>query len=549
MADRVDRLIIELKSDEWAGRCLAAVPLGDIGDHRAVEPLIKALEDDVLEVRGCAALSLGKIGDHRAAEPLIKALEDGVFQVRATAAVALGKIGDARAVEPLVKALEDGVFQVRGCAAVALGKIGDARAVGSLTAALADKEGRVSDSARVALTMIAEKVKAEQRDNLQTTQVQQPVGPKRQVLKVPQSREEWENILDRMTPHDPGNNWYRSPNIPEKKLDRAIRKYAPTLKHDDVLALSEDTFLGLLTAGCLLTVEGVWHINSRGDMVRWSDITEAKPAGSISIAVELSLADGSEVSISILRSAVRDRLVKLFKRLAKSREASSGLLDPSNQATGNEQRLDYLSRETEKDPQNIDAWRDKGNVLRLLKRYEEAMDCYDQVLKMNPSDYMALGNKGDLLCELKRYEDATVCLSQALKAAPDNDDAVIRKSASKTWYNWGNELAHRDRDESLRCYDEALRIDPGHCPAWANKGLILKELGRYEEAIRCYDKALEIDSKDIPSLCNKAVALTHFGRIDEALRLCDEALRIKPNDEIPKKVRNWVESRKQTSTQ
>ena len=40
-----------------------------------------------------------------------------------------------------------------------------------------------------------------------------------------------------------------------------------------------------------------------------------------------------------------------------------------------------------------------------------------------------------------------------------------------------------------------------------NKGLALKNLGKYQEAIEWYDKALKIDPNDIYALNNKGLAL------------------------------------------
>lgn len=56
--------------NEHVMRFVAANYLGDIGDPKAVPPLLKALEDPFFNVRRCAALALGKIGDPRAIEPL-----------------------------------------------------------------------------------------------------------------------------------------------------------------------------------------------------------------------------------------------------------------------------------------------------------------------------------------------------------------------------------------------------------------------------------------------------------------------------------------------
>jgi len=84
-------------------------------------------------VRRAAAQALGEIGDARAVEPLIAALsEEGLCQA---AVEALGKIGDARAVEPLIGILDKISFSLEsGAVARALGDIGDPRAVKALIA-------------------------------------------------------------------------------------------------------------------------------------------------------------------------------------------------------------------------------------------------------------------------------------------------------------------------------------------------------------------------------------------------------------------------------
>ena len=54
-------------------------------------------------VRGSASIALGQIGDARAVEPLIVALKDKKLDVRTRAARALVQIGDARAVHQLAE--------------------------------------------------------------------------------------------------------------------------------------------------------------------------------------------------------------------------------------------------------------------------------------------------------------------------------------------------------------------------------------------------------------------------------------------------------------
>jgi HEAT repeat protein len=134
--DRIEELINRLTSKGWESRCHAAETLGEIGDTRAVEPLIHALKNNYTNVREKIAEALGKIGKP-ALMPLIHALDVGASHVRGYAARALVRIPDTRAVEPLIHALlNDENNDVRKETAKALGKIRDARAVEPLITAL-----------------------------------------------------------------------------------------------------------------------------------------------------------------------------------------------------------------------------------------------------------------------------------------------------------------------------------------------------------------------------------------------------------------------------
>jgi HEAT repeat protein len=165
----VQGLILALKSKDPTVQYDAAEALGNLGDARAVVPLITALKNDELsgvrwkaaealskigapavdgliealqhhddDVRWKAAIALGEIGDPRGVEPLIALLCDKDRFVKSRAAYALGLIGEM-AVDPLIHALREGDGNLRWGAAIALGKIRDPRAVEQLIRALADK--------------------------------------------------------------------------------------------------------------------------------------------------------------------------------------------------------------------------------------------------------------------------------------------------------------------------------------------------------------------------------------------------------------------------
>jgi HEAT repeat protein len=153
-APAVESLIDALRHHDSLVRQVAARGLGQIGDARAVEPLIGALRGRE-DVRAVAAQALGQIDDGRAVEPLISALKDGGSNVRAAAARALGQLGDVQAVDRLIGALKDHESSVRQAATLALGEIGDARAVEPLIGALKGRED-VRSATAAALGEIAD---------------------------------------------------------------------------------------------------------------------------------------------------------------------------------------------------------------------------------------------------------------------------------------------------------------------------------------------------------------------------------------------------------
>jgi tetratricopeptide (TPR) repeat protein len=66
-------------------------------------------------------------------------------------------------------------------------------------------------------------------------------------------------------------------------------------------------------------------------------------------------------------------------------------------------------------PDYHDAWSNRGNALRKLERYEEAIASYDQAIKFKPDFYQAWCNRGFTLNELEKYEEAMKNLPKQLK--------------------------------------------------------------------------------------------------------------------------------------
>ncbi|HMA36537.1 MAG TPA: HEAT repeat domain-containing protein [Chloroflexia bacterium] len=164
----VGELIDQLATGEAGDddtRAEAAFALGQIGDPRAVEPLIAALRDEDTVVRTEAAAALGALGDRRAVEPLIRALYDTQWEVRSNAALSLGALGDHRAFAHLLTTLYDANEEVRFWTARALGDLGDPAALPALQQMQQQDrgttpEGPIQAAAAQAIASIQEKGRA-----------------------------------------------------------------------------------------------------------------------------------------------------------------------------------------------------------------------------------------------------------------------------------------------------------------------------------------------------------------------------------------------------
>jgi transcription termination factor NusA len=165
----VEPLLVVLSEDEdQITRRRAAHALRCLGDKRQIDVLLAMLEDENPKFRREAAKAVGKLKDKRAIDYLLAALEDEDLIVRRRAAQALGQLGDERAVDALLATIEDQEPTLRLTAARVLGKLGDERAVKSLLAAMKDEDPIVCRIAAESYAELYAHIALKQSDDEQT---------------------------------------------------------------------------------------------------------------------------------------------------------------------------------------------------------------------------------------------------------------------------------------------------------------------------------------------------------------------------------------------
>ncbi len=124
----IEPLVNALSDTDEGVRVPAACALAGFHDARAFDLLVRCLRESKDEYqRGSAAEALAKLGDHRAIDPLVKLLADDKEYVRKNAVTALGKLGGLQTVETVAKCLNDSGLDVQLAVAESLAELGDFR--------------------------------------------------------------------------------------------------------------------------------------------------------------------------------------------------------------------------------------------------------------------------------------------------------------------------------------------------------------------------------------------------------------------------------------
>ncbi len=150
------------------------------------------------------------------------------------------------------------------------------------------------------------------------------------------------------------------------------------------------------------------------------------------------------------------------------------------------------------------------------------INCYDHAIQLNPQDANAFNNRGNLLDDLDRKEEALSDYNKAIELNPQYANA---------FYNRGNLLKNLDRkEEALSDYNKAIELNPKDATAYNNRGILLENLDRKEEALSDYNKAIELNPQDANAFNNRGILLENLDRKEEALSDYNKAIQLNPKD-------------------
>jgi len=183
-----------------------------------------------------------------------------------------------------------------------------------------------------------------------------------------------------------------------------------------------------------------------------------------------------------------------------------------------DQAFEAFDTVVELDPEDADAWVNRGMALAEVDRHLEAIVSYDRALKLSPDDVDAWANKGNSLQVTGKLDDAIVCYNSAINIDPEN---------LASHYGLCESLYHQEQyEESLNFAENALQLDPTLAPAWVFKAISLSQQGHNRHALDAIEKAAVLEPESPETWNNRGEILGLLNRLDEARESFERALNL-----------------------
>jgi tetratricopeptide (TPR) repeat protein len=143
----------------------------------------------------------------------------------------------------------------------------------------------------------------------------------------------------------------------------------------------------------------------------------------------------------------------------------------------------------------IEGINEEAEKLQANKKYQEAIQIYNQILNKNPINANILSRKGDAYNKIQDIEKALECYNKALLISPGFYRAEIgKKELIPVIYEKAEKLkSEGDFKAAINTYDTILKIIPGDKDTWLSKGKCFEFIGKYQDTLYCLNKALEIE--------------------------------------------------------
>ncbi len=194
--------------------------------------------------------------------------------------------------------------------------------------------------------------------------------------------------------------------------------------------------------------------------------------------------------------------------------------------------LRELERALRLTPDHVRTRLERGQLLMILNRYDDASLDFRKVVDSDPGNIRALCGLGESSWRSGKVREAIEAYSKAISAGASDPEVFLGRAEALV-------LAGR-REEAIEDCGKALACDPANPDIHTARGVLNMELGRYEDAMLDLTKAIALDGDLVEAILARGELRSRQG--DAIGSTADFAAAVRLNPEEPDLIARWIRS-------
>ena len=154
---------------------------------------------------------------------------------------------------------------------------------------------------------------------------------------------------------------------------------------------------------------------------------------------------------------------------------------------------------------------------------QQAIDKYSQTIKRDPNDANAYYDRGNAYFDNNEYDKAIADYTEAIRLDPKYGDYYTERGDA---YQYGK----KNYDKAIADYTEAIQLNPENLYAYNNRGSAYCERKDYGRAIADHTKAIELDPNNAIFYNSRCWTYGNKREYDKAIADCNQAIQLDPED-------------------
>lgn len=165
---------------------------------------------------------------------------------------------------------------------------------------------------------------------------------------------------------------------------------------------------------------------------------------------------------------------------------------------------------------------DIGNEHFDNREYEDAIECYSNVINLVPNFVVAYYNRGLCYYRKGKYEQATIDFSKAISINPNEKDAYIQRAECYSALG----IDHK----AIEDYTEIIRLDPYNTEGYELRASRYEKNSEYNYAIADYTKIIALDPINAVPFSNRAKCYMEIKEYNKALNNFNKSIELDPEN-------------------